>query len=145
MKRPILLLVLILVLIAIIIVLYLRGQKPVIELSQEAIRNYVLKHTPLGCDKKVVLKFIEENGYEINNEVKLPFLEDAKGYRVSGEHPKVVARYGNNYIRVYLGEYIDVITDEEGSFPYTCTVTVFWVFDGNKLVHINVWKDWDGT
>jgi hypothetical protein len=121
-------------------------QEELLRLSENDLHDYIASNwTPIKTKKSDVLRFLSENGYEIDNVVNLPFLEDAKGHRVSGEHPKVVNRYGNNYIRVHLGEYIEVITDEEGSVPYTCDVVVFWIFDENELVHINIWKVWDGT
>lgn len=101
--------------------------RPLIYRSKEQIHSILLKDTPLGCNKKQIIDYVQAKNYTDRGEVQGAFEERMQPHR----------KIGNHYIQVYLGEYQGI--------PFKCNVTVFWVFDENeKLVHIDVWKDYDG-
>jgi len=95
--------------------------RPTIYWPQKHIYETLVKDTPIGCDKEYVLEYTKMKGYV--------FDLNQQGARND--------EIGNNYMRVYLGHYRGI--------PFRCDVTAFWIFDEkDKLVNIDVWKDYDG-
>jgi hypothetical protein len=119
-----------------VIILIIKNQKTVVELPEKAIYNYLLDYTPIGSDKNMVIEFVKRRGYKIEHEVNVPFKNRSKPFE----------EYGSNYLRIYLGMYYDTLPEVHEDFIFRCDVVVFWIFnEDNELVHIDVWKVWDGT
>ena len=100
-----------------IIIYYAR---PIIYHSEEDIHNKLLKDTPIGSDKKQVLEYVKKKGYTFD----------------PNEQGSMDEKWGNNYMRVYLGHYQGI--------PWRCDVDGAWIFDTNeKLINIDVRKEYD--
>ncbi len=106
-----------------IIIYYAR---PIIYHSKEDIHNRLLKDTPIGNNKKRVLEYIETKGYAIDYELNAAYEEGTYPHR----------KIGDSFVRVDMGHYQGI--------PWRCDVVAVWVFDKDeKLIHIDVWKEYD--
>ena len=124
-KNKLLFTVIVLCIIAVVCVIAYYAM-PIIYHSKQYIHNRLLKDTPIGSDKKQVLEYIKKTDYRIDSEVQCAYEEQISAHR----------EIGDSYVKVYVGHYQGI--------PWKCDVGVVWVFDKDeKLIHIDVWKEYD--
>jgi hypothetical protein len=122
-RLPFVLIGLLFIAMAGIIIYYAR---PIIYHPKKDIYNRLLKDTPMGSNKKRVLEYIRTEGYVIDNEPNVAYEEGSPPHRTIGD----------SYVRVNMGHYQGI--------PWRCDVVAVWVFDKDeKLIHIDVWKEYD--
>ena len=93
--------------------------------SENEIKDFMMKATPVNSDMKTVIELIEKRNWAIR------YISEEYGYTDRDRDVEV----GEKSIRAWIGDYRNLfITD----------VTVFWGFDEeSKLIDIRVWKDTD--
>lgn len=100
-------------------------------MPSEHIRERMLKITPVGTTKALVIKTIEDKNWTWSESIK------GKGYDLQAVYSPTGTGgvIGDHYISSCIGEYPS---------PFITSVVVIWVFDENsKLIDVYVEKQTD--
>lgn len=115
------------ILIAIIILMSLNPLRR----SPEHIRERMLKITPAGTDKAIVIKTIEDKNWYWHESIKGRGYDLNAAYSPTGKGGVI----GDHYIISCIGEYPS---------PFITSVVVNWVFDADsKLIDVFIEKQTD--
>ena len=119
------------IIIAAVLVIFLVGYLQMASQVSNRIENEILKDTPIGSSKQVVL------GYCLHEKLRCQFFENSGFLKQESGQP--MRTIGNSYLESELADYFRL--------PFfSRTETAFWGFDENgKLIEVWVWVVNDGS